>query len=78
MKGEDIVRFIKAQRIRLLGHVKRIEGGAVPRKMLKGRFFIERRKGRPRLRWMEDVVANLRVMKIKHWTEKTKAMKTGC
>jgi hypothetical protein len=38
--------------------------------------FIKRRRGRPRLRWMDgwmdDVVADLKVMKIKQWIEKTK------
>jgi hypothetical protein len=39
---EDIVKFIKAQRIRWLGHVKRMEAGAMPRKMMEGRLFIGR------------------------------------
>jgi hypothetical protein len=72
INGEDILKIIEAQRIRWLGHVKRMEVGAMARKMMEGRLFIGRRKGRPRLRWMEDVVADLRVMKIKQWTEKTK------
>jgi hypothetical protein len=72
INGEDIVKFIKAQRIRWVGHVKRREVGAMPRKMLEGRLFTGRRKGRPRLRWMDDVVADLRVMKIKQLTEKIK------
>jgi hypothetical protein len=42
-----------------------MEVGAMPRKMMEGRLFIGRRKGRPRLRWMDDVVADLRIMKIK-------------
>jgi hypothetical protein len=37
--------------------------------MMEGRLCTERRKGRPRLR-IDDVVADLRVMKIKQWTEK--------
>ena len=53
INGEDIVKFTKAQRIRWLGHVKRMEVGVMPRKMMEGRLFIERRKGRPRLRWMD-------------------------
>jgi hypothetical protein len=66
------VKFIKAQRIRWLGHVKRMEVGAMPRKMMKGKLFIGRRRGRPCLRWMDDVVEDLKVMEIKQWTEKTK------
>jgi hypothetical protein len=72
IKGEDIVKFIKAQRIRWLGHLKRMEVGAIPRKMTEGRLFIGRRKGRPRLSSMDDVVADLKVMKIKQWVDKTK------
>jgi hypothetical protein len=49
-----------------------MEVGAMPRKMMERRLFIGRRKGRPRLRWMDDVVADLRIMKIKQWMEKTK------
>jgi hypothetical protein len=70
IKGKDIAKFIKAQRIRWLGHVKRMEVGAMPRRMMEGRLFTGRRKGRPRLRWIDDVVADLRVMKIKQWPEK--------
>jgi hypothetical protein len=65
INGDDSVKFIKAQRIRWLGHVKRMEVGVMPRKMTAGRLFIGRRRGRPRLRWMDDVVADLKVMKIK-------------
>ena len=74
------MKFIIAQRIRRLGHVKRTEVGAIPRKVIERRLLIGRRKGRPRLRWMDDV-ADLRVMKIKQWMEKTKdktEMETGC
>jgi hypothetical protein len=64
------VKFIKAQRIRWLGHVKRMEEGAMARKVMEGRLFIGRRKGRPHLRWMDDVGADLKTMKIKQWMEK--------
>jgi len=48
-----------------LGHVKRMEEGAMPRKMMEERLFVGRRKGRPRLRWTDDVVADLNAMRIK-------------
>ena len=69
------MKFIKAQRIRWPSHVKRMEGGVMPRRIMEGRLFIGRRKGRPRLRWMDDVVADLRVMKIRQWTEKAEDRK---
>jgi len=44
----------------------------MPRKMMKGRLFIGQRRGRPNSRWMGDIVADLKVTKIKQWIEKTK------
>ena len=43
----------------------------MPRKMMEGRLFVGRRKGRPRLRWMDDVVADLKVTKTQQWMGKT-------
>jgi hypothetical protein len=57
-----------------------MEVGAMPRRTMEGRLFVGRRKGRPRLRWTDDI-ADLRAMKIKQWTEKAKdrgAAETGC
>jgi hypothetical protein len=49
LKGEDIVRFIKSQRISWFGHVEEWK------RMLKGRLYSRRRKGRSRMRWLDDV-----------------------
>jgi hypothetical protein len=70
LKGEDIVRFIKSQRIRWLGHVERMENNAMQKRTLKGRLYSKRRKGRPRIRWQDDVERDLKKMEVKGWKEK--------
>jgi GTP1/Obg family GTP-binding protein len=70
LKGEDIVRFIKSQRIRCLGHVERMEDNAIPKRMLKGRLYSGRRKGRHRMRWLEELENDLKRMKVAGWKEK--------
>jgi hypothetical protein len=71
LKGEDIVRFMKSQRIRWLGHVERMEDNTTPKRMLKGRLYYKRRKGRPRTRWLDDVESDLK-KKVKGWKKKTR------
>ena len=39
----------------------------VPKRVLKGKLYVTRRIGRPRIRWMEDVIADLRRMGISGW-----------
>jgi hypothetical protein len=41
-----MVRFIKSQGIRWLGHVERMEGNGMPKRILKGRLYSKRRKER--------------------------------
>jgi hypothetical protein len=65
LKGEDIVRCIKSQRIRWLGNVERME-----KRMLNGRLYSKRRKGRPKMRWLDDVESDLKKMEVKGWDEK--------
>jgi hypothetical protein len=71
LKEQDtrVVRFIKSQRIRWLGHVERMEDNAMQKTMLKGRLYTKSRKGRLRMRWLDDVESDLK-MKVKGWKEK--------
>jgi hypothetical protein len=48
-----------------------MEDKAMLKRMLKGRLYSKRRKGRPRLRWLDDE-SDLKKMKVKGWKEKMK------
>jgi hypothetical protein len=45
-----------------------MEDNAMPKRMLKGRLYFKRRKGRSRMRWLDDVESDLK--KMKEWKEK--------
>jgi hypothetical protein len=49
-----------------------MEESAIPKKVLKGKLFYEKRRGRPRMRWLDDVIRDLAVMGIKGWRERTR------
>jgi len=70
----DIVRFIKAQRIKWLGHIQRMDQARPTRKLLDWKPMGTRQVGRPRQRGQEDVMEDL--MKIKKWKETAKDRRT--
>jgi len=47
-KGENVVKWIKGQRISLLGHLERMEEDRMPKKIFTQELEGTRRRGRPR------------------------------
>jgi hypothetical protein len=47
-----------------------MEDNAMQKRMLKGRLHSKRRKGRPRMRWLDDVESDFKKMEVKIWKEK--------
>jgi hypothetical protein len=47
-----------------------MEENAMPKRLLKGRLYSNRRKGRPRMRWLDDGESDLKKMEVKGWQEK--------
>ena len=72
IKGENIVRFIKWQRIWWLGHIERMQDTAIPKKMLYGKLYATRRKWRQKMRWLDDVSTDLRKMGINEWRDRAR------
>jgi hypothetical protein len=71
IKGENIVRFIKSQRIRWIGHIERMQGTAITKNMY-GKLYSTRRRGRPKTRWLDDVSTDLRKMGINEWRDRAR------
>ena len=72
VEGTDIVRFIKAQRIKWLGHIQRMDQARPTRKLLDWKPMGTRPVGKPRQRWQEDVMEDLKKLKGKNWKEAAK------
>jgi hypothetical protein len=53
-KGENIVRWIKGQRISWLGHLERMEEDRMPKIIFTQELEGTRRRRRPRKGWREE------------------------
>jgi len=67
-KGENIVKWIKGQRISWLGHLERMED-RMPKKISTQELEGMRRRGRPRKEWKEEVERDLQVLLVRRWRE---------
>jgi len=68
-KGENIVKWIKGQRISWLGHLERMEEDRMPKKIFTQELEGTIRRGRPRKRWKEEVERDLQVLGVRRWRE---------
>ena len=75
IEGADIVRFIKAQRIKWLRHIQRMDQARPTRKLLDWKPMGTRSIGKSR-RWQEDVIEDLKELKVKNWKEAAKDRRT--
>ena len=74
--GADIVRFIKAQRIKWLGHIQRMDQARPTRKLLDWKPMGTRPVGRSRQRWQDDVMEDFKKLEVKNWKETAKDRRT--
>jgi len=69
IKHADIVRYIKAHRIRWIAHIVRMDKERPVKRLRKRRPTAVRKIGRPRLEWDDDVRENLGQMKTQNWSK---------
>jgi hypothetical protein len=67
MKGQNIIGFIKMQRLSWSGHVERIADDNNVKKIKRWKPMSKRPTGRPKTRWEDDVFEDIRSMKVFDW-----------
>jgi hypothetical protein len=67
-KGENIVKWIKGQRISWLGHLERMEEDRMPKNIFTQELEGTRRRGRPR-KGQREVERDLQVLGVRRWRE---------
>lgn len=70
LDGEDIVRELKSKRLRWFGHVNRKEDEAIIKKITKWKPQEDRSRGRPKARWEDQVLNDLKELGISDWNQK--------
>jgi len=68
-KGENIVKWIKGQRISWLGHLERMEEDRIPKTTFTRELEVMRRRGRLRKGWKGEVERDLQVLGVRRWRE---------
>jgi hypothetical protein len=68
-KGENIIKWIKGQRISWLGHLERTEDDRMPKKIFTQELDRMRRRGRHRKGWKEEVERDLQVLGVRRWRQ---------
>ena len=75
INNENIVRYIKYKCLSWLGHVERMTNERVAKTINKWKPYATRLKGRPRVRWEDDVRNDLRKMGVNNWKQTTQERK---
>jgi hypothetical protein len=70
--GVNIVRCIKEQRLRWLGHTQRMEDDRMVKKLTNWKPFGKRPAGKPKNRWTDVILKDMKVLKVKNWKELTR------
>ncbi|KAK9746346.1 hypothetical protein QE152_g6156 [Popillia japonica] len=63
----NIVAVAKGQRIRWLGHMWRMPATRIPKRVWDHKLAGNRRRGRPKRRWREEVQRDLNLIGLRAW-----------
>ena len=52
--------------------IERTQDTAIPKEKMCGKLYATRRRGRPKMRWLDDVSTDLREMGINEWWDRAR------
>jgi hypothetical protein len=67
IKGQNIIGFIKKQRLNWQGHVERMAEDNNVQKIKRWKPMSNRPTGRPKTRWEDDVLDDIKSMNVNNW-----------
>jgi hypothetical protein len=63
----DIVKYIKINRLGWAGHVIHMDNNRTVKKVFNTKPIGIRKCGRPKLRWEDDVIEDIKTLGVKNW-----------
>jgi hypothetical protein len=71
-KKPTVTETIWLNRLRWFGHVQRVEGNRIPKRVLYMNLGTTRLRGRPKNRWQDEVREDGRIVGGEGWPEKVR------
>jgi hypothetical protein len=69
LKGQNIIGFIKKQRLSWLDHVERLAEDNNGQKIKRWKPMSKRPVGRPKTLWEDDVLEDIKSMNVSNWNK---------
>ena len=67
LEGQNIIGFIKKQRLNWFGHVERMAEDNNVQKIKRWKPMSKRPIGRPKIRWEDDVLEDIKSRNVRNW-----------
>jgi hypothetical protein len=68
IRAKNIINYIKAQRLSWFDHLHRMPEERIVKRVYKWKPMSTRPLGRPKNRWEDDIINDMKKLKIKNWT----------
>ena len=71
-KEPDIIKCFKIKRMNWASHIARMDERDPVKKIFAARPFTSRKRGRPKLRWLDSVDSDFRVIGARDWQTRSR------